>query len=137
MDFGDLIEYIGPLAFLLIAFLNNFFKKKKPIVKSIINKVNNEPKKENKNFEDLFLEVKKEINSVTLPKSEVVIEKTNIIPEKIKDFNSESKNYEIHKSIINQPKKVNNYKKSIKEKLRDKNNLKDAFVLKEILEKKF
>lgn len=137
MDFGDLIEYLGPLAFLLIAFLNNFFKKKKPIVKSIINKVNNEPKKENKNFEDLFLEVKKEINSVTLPKSEVVIEKTNIIPEKIKDFNSESKNDEIPKSIINQPKKVNNYKKSIKEKLRDKNNLKDAFVLKEILEKKF
>ena len=137
MDFGDLIEYLGPLAFLLIAFLNNFFKKKKPIVKSIINKVNNEPKKENKNFEDLFLEVKKEINSVTLPKSEVVIEKTNIIPEKIKDFNSESKNDEIPKSIINQPKKVNNFKKSIKEKLRDKNNLKDAFVLKEILEKKF
>jgi len=137
MDFGDLLEYLGPLAFLLIAFLNNFFKKKKPIVKPTINKVNNEPKNENKNFKDLFLEVKKEINSGSLPKSEVVIEKTNIIPEKIKDFNSESKNDEIPKSIINQPKKVNNYKKSIKEKLRDKNNLKDAFVLKEILEKKF
>jgi len=137
MDFGDLLEYLGPLAFLLIAFLNNFFKKKKPIVKSTINKVNNEPKNENKNFKDLFLEVKKEINSGSLPKSEVVIEKTNIIPEKIKDFNSESKNDEIPKSIINQPKKVNNYKKSIKEKLRDKNNLKDAFVLKEILEKNF
>jgi len=137
MDFGDLLEYLGPLAFLLIAFLNNYFKKKKPIVKPTINKVNNEPKNENKNFKDLFLEVKKEINSGSLPKSEVVIEKTNIIPEKIKDFNSESKNDEIPKSIINQPKKVNNYKKSIKEKLRDKNNLKDAFVLKEILEKKF
>ncbi len=137
MDFGDLIEYLGPLAFLLIAFLNNFFKKKKPIVKPTINKEKNDFKKENKNFKDLFLEVNKEINRVSLPKSEVVIEKTNIIPEKVKDFNSVSKNDEKPKNIINQPKKVNNYRKSIKEKLRDKRNLKDAFVLKEILEKKF
>ena len=44
MDFGELLEYLAPLAFLLIALFNSFLRKKKsdPIKsnKKVKNKIN-------------------------------------------------------------------------------------------------
>ena len=154
MDFGDLLEYLGPLAFLLIAFINSFFRKKKPSIKKPIKKVINEPENEIKNFKDFIFDVKNELNKDTQLNKEDSIKKNiqipekenytqiieskdeNIIIEKRNDLSSDSKKSKkprLYKSST----KEKLYKSSIKEKLKNKNSLKDAFVLKEILEKKF
>tara|TARA_B110000014_G_scaffold91245_1_gene62683 strand:+ start:129 stop:566 length:438 start_codon:yes stop_codon:yes gene_type:complete len=145
MDFGDLLEYLGPLAFLLIAFINNFFKKKKPSLKKPIKKVINEPEKEIKNFKDLIFDVKNQLNKDTQPNKEDSIKKNIQIPEKRNDIQivkpkNDNKLFEKRNDLKSDSKKSKHsrtYKSSIKEKLSDKKSLKDAFILKEILEKKF
>ena len=50
MDFGELLEYLAPLAFLLIALFNSFFRKKKSKPVKSIKKVENQTKKGIKSF---------------------------------------------------------------------------------------
>tara|TARA_B110000263_G_C15092101_1_gene411300 strand:- start:242 stop:652 length:411 start_codon:yes stop_codon:yes gene_type:complete len=136
MDFGNLIEYLGPLAFLLIAFINNFLKKKKPKINKPIKRVINDSKKEIKNFQNFIFDTNKKINNDSLTKKEAVVEKNILIPDKIIESQIIEKRDHLNLDS-KKSKKLNDFNNSIKEKLRDKKSLKDAFVLKEILEKKF
>ena len=136
MDFGNLIEYLGPLAFLLIAFINNFLKKKKPKINKPIKRVINDSKKEIKNFQNFIFDTNKKINNDSLTKKEAVVEKNILIPDKIIESQIIEKRDHLNLDS-KKSKKLNHFNNSIREKLRDKKSLKDAFVLKEILEKKF
>ena len=136
MDFGDLIEYLGPLAFLLIAFINNFLKKKKPKINTPIKRVINDSKKEIKNFQNFIFDANKKINNDSLTKKKAVVEKDILIPDKIIETQITEKRDHLNLDS-KKSKKLNHFNISIREKLKNKKSLKDAFVLKEILEKKF
>ena len=144
MDFGELLEYLAPLAFLLIALFNSFLRKKKSNPLKSNKKVGNQTKKGVKSFKDLMSIVKEEINAEkTIYKK--VEEKTadNMIIEKSKEP-KKSSSEEIDNldkdSSINELKKVNKFSKSkvsLIEKLKNKENIKDGIILKEILKRKF
>ena len=144
MDFGELLEYLAPLAFLLIALFNSFLRKKKSDPIKSNKKVKNKTKKEIKSFKDLMSVVKEEIN----PEKNIynkIEEETpdNIIIEKPKEL-KKSSSEEIDNldkdNSINGLKKVNKFptlKTSLIKKLKNKENIKDAIILKEILKRKF
>lgn len=144
MDFGELLEYLAPLAFLLIALFNSFLRKKKSDPIKSNKKVKNKTKKEIKSFKDLMSVVKEEIN----PEKNIynkIEEETpdNIIIEKPKEL-KKSSSEEIDNldkdNSINDLKKVNkfpNLKTSLIKKLKNKENIKDGIILKEILKRKF
>ena len=144
MDFGELLEYLAPLAFLLIALFNSFLRKKKSDPIKSNKKVKNKTKKEIKSFKDLMSVVKEEIN----PEKNIynkIEEETpdNIIIEKPKEL-KKSPSKEIDNldkdNSINDLKKVNkfpNLKTSLIKKLKNKENIKDGIILKEILKRKF
>jgi len=144
MDFGELLEYLAPLAFLLIALFNSFLRKKKSNPLKSNKKVGNQTKKGVKSFKDLMSIVKEEINAEkTIYKK--VEEKTadNMIIEKSKEP-KKSSSEEIDNldkdNSINELKKVNKFSKSkvsLIEKLKNKENIKDGIILKEILKRKF
>lgn len=144
MDFGELLEYLAPLAFLLIALFNSFLRKKKSDPIKSNKKVENKTKKEIKSFKDLMSVVKEEIN----PEKNIynkIEEETpdNIIIEKPKEL-KKSSSEEIDNldkdNSINGLKKTNKFptlKTSLIKKLKNKENIKDAIILKEILKRKF
>jgi hypothetical protein len=144
MDFGELLEYLAPLAFLLIALFNSFLRKKKSDPIKSNKKVKNKTKKEIKSFKDLMSVVKEEIN----PEKNIynkIEEETpdNIIIEKPKEL-KKSSSEEIDNldkdNSINGLKKTNKFptlKTSLIKKLKNKENIKDAIILKEILKRKF
>ncbi len=144
MDFGELLEYLAPLAFLLIALFNSFLRKKKSNPIKSNKKVENKTKKEIKSFKDLMSVVKEEIN----PEKNIynkIEEETpdNIIIEKPKEL-KKSSSEEIDNldkdNSINGLKKTNKFptlKTSLIKKLKNKENIKDAIILKEILKRKF
>tara|TARA_B110000116_G_C16283855_1_gene336367 strand:- start:67 stop:501 length:435 start_codon:yes stop_codon:yes gene_type:complete len=144
MDFGELLEYLAPLAFLLIALFNSFLRKKKSTPLKSNKKVENQTKKGVKSFKDLMSIVKEEINAEKTIYQKVE-EKTadNMIIEKSKEP-KKSSSKEIDNldkdSSINELKKVNKFSKSkvsLIEKLKNKENIKDGIILKEILKRKF
>ena len=144
MDFGELLEYLAPLAFLLIALFNSFLRKKKSDPIKSNKKVENKTKKEIKSFKDLMSVVKEEIN----PEKNIynkIEEETpdNIIIEKPKEL-KKSSSEEIDNldkdNSINGLKKTNKFptlKTSLIKKLKNKENIKDGIILKEILKRKF
>jgi len=144
MDFGELLEYLAPLAFLLIALFNSFLRKKKSDPIKSNKKVKNKTKKEIKSFKDLMSVVKEEIN----PEKNIynkIEEETpdNIIIEKPKEL-KKSSSEEIDNldkdNSINGLKKTNKFptlKTSLIKKLKNKENIKDGIILKEILKRKF
>tara|TARA_Y100001935_G_C17027342_1_gene370759 strand:- start:136 stop:627 length:492 start_codon:yes stop_codon:yes gene_type:complete len=162
MDFPDLTEYIGPIVFGLIAWLTNYFgKKKKPsedneivkdkkedaftsdlndIYKKIVSPENNEEEK----VELEILSDEKEdniINEIKAPLVEDILsEQQNQINEKAKipkdqplekleenTKNLESLDIELGEKPVDK----------IKEKIKSKTGLKEAFILKEILDRKY
>ena len=158
MDYSNFEEFIGPLIFAIIAWLSNYFsKKKKP---PVINKTpNNEKEVSIKNeLSDLYENIVSNKND-----DETLINK--IIPkeekeeEKILDFteslNQDENNFNKEKSNLSDNKNLNdvvdnkqekdkfNFKKNklsksnIREKLKSQSGLKEAFILKEILDKKY
>ena len=144
MDFGELLEYLAPLAFLLIALFNSFFRKKKSNPVKSIKKVENQTKKGVKSFKDLMSIVKEEIDTKKNIYKKVE-EKTidNIIIEKPKEPKKSSSekidNFD-KDSSINEIKKVNKFPKSkisLIKRLKNKENIKDGIILKEILKRKF
>jgi len=144
MDFGELLEYLAPLAFLLIALFNSFFRKKKSNPVKSIKKVENQTKKGVKSFKDLMSIVKEEIDTKKNIYKKVE-EKTidNIIIEKPKEP-KKSSSEEIDNldkdGSINEIKKVNKFPKSkisLIKRLKNKENIKDGIILKEILKRKF
>ena len=158
MDFPDLAEYIGPLIFGLVAWLSNYFsKKKKPkeINKDIKEKKNEGFGSEINNLYDKIVSNEKEedvmIANKIINKSKIKDEKNKIIDlptekiKKIKDtkkIQSESVNVQeqasnksINKTKYSQRIPVNS--KTIKDKIKSKGGLREAFILKEILERKY
>jgi len=144
MDFGELLEYLAPLAFLLIALFNSFLKKRKSNPTKSNKKVENKTKKEIKSFKDLMSVVKEEINAEknTYNKIEeetpdnIIIEK----PKELKKSSSEEIDNLDKDNSINGLKKTNKFptlKTSLIKKLKNKENIKDGIILKEILKRKF
>tara|TARA_Y100000589_G_C26862469_1_gene510523 strand:+ start:65 stop:505 length:441 start_codon:yes stop_codon:yes gene_type:complete len=146
MDFSDFSEFIGPLIFALIAWLSNYFGKKKkqdenqPVVSDNKQKNNDES-----SIEKLFQSTFKEINE------DIEIETSNDLKLEKEFSESETKTFvreEVSKpeiSAVEEPEdkkpqiteKQQKSKVSISSKLKDKKSLKEAIILKEILERKY
>ena len=161
MDFPDLTEYIGPIIFGLIAWLSNYFsKKKKPSDGEVLDK-----KKKEESFSNDLSEL---YNKITSPeKVEEEREEINVYPEikdpiikkEILDETISVNTAEVETDLINKEKKetdeaiiesINDKKKidesrkkttnsrnNIRDKIKSKNGLKEAFILKEILDRKY
>jgi NADH dehydrogenase/NADH:ubiquinone oxidoreductase subunit G len=129
---------------LLIALFNSFLKKRKSNPTKSNKKVENKTKKEIKSFKDLMSVVKEEINAEKNTYNKIEEETPdNIIIEKPKEL-KKSPSKEIDNldkdNSINDLKKVNkfpNLKTSLIKKLKNKENIKDGIILKEILKRKF
>ena len=163
MDFPDLTEYIGPIVFGLIAWLSNYFgKKKKPSEENGIV----EEKKEDtftSEFNDLYKKIVSPKNNETEKiESEILpdeVEDDNIddlktslvedfLPEqqitKIKE-KDEEKDEQLQEKIeddteIIEPGNIKLEEKpvdKIRDKIKSKTGLKEAFILKEILDRKY
>ena len=161
MDFPDLTEYIGPIIFGLIAWLSNYFsKKKKPSDGEVLDK-----KKKEETFSNDLSEL---YNKITSPKKvEEVREEINVYPEikdpiiekEILDETISVNTAEVETDLINKEKeetdeaiiesindkkkidesrkKTTNSRNNIRDKIKSKNGLKEAFILKEILDRKY
>lgn len=145
MDFSDFSDFIGPIIFGLIAWLSNYFGKKKKQPKDIIE---SEKKKSdnNENFNAIFDDMTSNNDFFTISDENIIDEKTRIkIPDEIKLVDNKSEHIKEVKSEENVPikkekVKINKlkFKKiTIKEKLKNRNSLKDAIILKEILDRKY
>ena len=160
MDYSNFEEFIGPLIFAIIAWLSNYFsKKKKPPSVTEITKKEKEESLTNE-FTELYENLvspkddKKKFNSdeIILDKEEEEILDLNEPLPSIQDKSviKETKFSSIDKKeppkvisdnkqegIIKKTKKNKLNKNRIREKLKSKNGLKEAFILKEILDKKY
>ena len=145
MDFSDFSEFIGPIIFGLIAWLSNYFgKKKKPSKDSIQEKDNQ--MENNKTFQSIFDDFNKEKEVFSkqeenILSDELFVEK-EVIQEEVKEDIIEPKEVEKESEILTKVKTENKpiskiKKKSIRDKLKNKNSLKEAIIMKEILDKKY
>tara|TARA_B100000925_G_C21994806_1_gene468422 strand:- start:850 stop:1290 length:441 start_codon:yes stop_codon:yes gene_type:complete len=146
MDFSDFSEFIGPLIFALIAWLSNYFGKKKkqdekqPVISDNKQKNNDESSIE-KLFQSTFREINEEVESET--SNDLKLEKKFSEPETKNFVREEDSKPEI--SAVEEPedkkpqitKRQLNRKVSLSSKLKDKKSLKEAIILKEILERKY
>ena len=163
MDFPDLTEYIGPIVFGLIAWLSNYFgKKKKPseekgiieekkedtftsefndLYKKIVSPQNNETEKiESEIIPDVVED--DNINIIKTPLVEDVLPVQQITKIKEKD---EEKDEQLQEKIeddteIIEPDNIKLEEKpvdKIRDKIKSKTGLKEAFILKEILDRKY
>jgi len=146
MDFSDFSEFIGPLIFALIAWLSNYFgKKKKQDEKQPVISDNKQKNNDESSIEKLFQSTFREINE------EVESETSNILKLEKKFSEPETKNFVREEdskpeiSAVEEPedkkpqitKRQLNRKVSLSRKLKDKKSLKEAIILKEILERKY
>lgn len=160
MDFPDLTEYIGPIIFGLIAWLSNYFsKKKKPSDQKEIDKKKSEESLPNELTEfynkiispEKVEEVKEETNFSTELKKPIeekeIIDKVDITKNTDEDINSITKEGITDDSIIESrydnnkkdkpTKKTISKVNNIRDRIKSKNGLKEAFILKEILDRKY
>ncbi len=145
MDFSDFSEFIGPIIFGLIAWLSNYFgKKKKPSKDGVQD--NDNQNENNKTFQSIFDDFNKE-KEVFSKKEESIISdevftEREIIQEEVKEETIKPKEIEKEPKILTKTDTDNRpiskiKKKSIREKLKNKNGLKEAIIMKEILDKKY
>ena len=145
MDFSDFSEFIGPIIFGLIAWLSNYFGKKKKSSKDgqrdNINQNENE-----KTFQSIFDDFNKEKEVFSKQEENVISDEVfaerEIIQEDVKEQTIEPKEVEKEPKILTNTETDNKpiskiKKKSIREKLKNKNGLKEAIIMKEILDKKY
>ena len=145
MDFSDFSEFIGPIIFGLIAWLSNYFsKKKKPSKDGIQDKDNQN--ENNKTFQSIFDDFNKEKEVFSDQEENVISDEVfaerEIIQEEVKEQTIEPKEVEKEPKILTNTETDNKpiskiKKKSIREKLKNKNGLKEAIIMKEILDKKY
>ena len=145
MDFSDFSEFIGPIIFGLIAWLSNYFgKKKKPSKDSIQEKDNQ--MENNKTFQSIFDDFNKEKEVFSKQEENVISDEAfaerEIIQEEVKEQTIEPKEVEKEPEILTNTETDNKpiskiKKKSIREKLKNKSGLKEAIIMKEILDKKY
>ena len=145
MDFSDFSEFIGPIIFGLIAWLSNYFSKKKKPSKDGVQDNDNQ-NENNKTFQSIFDDFNKE-KEVFSKKEESIISdevfaEREIIQEEVKEETIKPKEIEKEPKILTKTETDNRpiskiKKKSIREKLKNKNGLKEAIIMKEILDKKY
>lgn len=162
MDFPDLTEYIGPIVFGLIAWLSNYFgKKKKPseekgivkekkedtftsefndLYKKIVSPENNETEK----IESEMLPDEVEVDTIDDLKTPLVegVPEQQITKIKEKDEIKDEQLQEITEddTEIIEPVNIKLEEKpieKIRDKIKSKTGLKEAFILKEILDRKY
>ena len=141
MDFSDFSEFIGPLIFGIIAWLSNYFSKKKKPKQSSPDSLENKPKIKSK-FEQIIEENFKSVRVQEKPIEEVeIIEKEE---DKVKEEIKVKEDRTISDKKV-QPKIKKETQTVIKEsslsklrgKLKNKESLKEAVILKEILDRKY
>ena len=143
MDFSDFKEFLGPLIFGLIAWLSTYFQKKKNKPKNTLNRTPVKVKKDSDSslISDLFLDAN---DSVKLSNPKIDEEK-NVLEIESDDYNQKT-SPEISKEKSNEKLKKQDkpvfikktiVRDNIRDKLKNKKTLKDAFVMKEILDTKF
>ena len=145
MDFSDFSEFIGPIIFGLIAWLSNYFgKKKKPSKDGV--RDNDNQNENNKTFQSIFDDFNKEKEVFSKQEENVISDEVfaerEIIQEEVKEQTIEPKEVEKEPKILTNTETDNKpiskiKKKSIREKLKNKNGLKEAIIMKEILDKKY
>ena len=145
MDFSDFSEFIGPIIFGLIAWLSNYFgKKKKPSKEGM--RENDNQNENNKTFQSIFDDFNKEKEVFSKQEENVISDEVfaerEIIQEEVKEQTIEPKEVEKEPKILTNTETDNKpiskiKKKSIREKLKNKNGLKEAIIMKEILDKKY
>ena len=145
MDFSDFSEFIGPIIFGLIAWLSNYFGKKKKSSKD--GQLDNINQNENeKTFQSIFDDFNKEKEVFSKQEENVISDEVfaerEIIQEEVKEQTIEPKEVEKEPKILTNTETDNKpiskiKKKSIREKLKNKNGLKEAIIMKEILDKKY
>ncbi len=139
MDFSDFSEFIGPIILGLIAWLSNYFSKKKKPKQSSPDKLKNNDGESNKIEELIFGNLKSStIDEKPLDEVEIV---ENIVTEdfEVKKEDVLLSNQKVNvksKKITNDGKKKNSLSR-LKDKLKNKNSLKEAVILKEILDRKY
>tara|TARA_B100000073_G_scaffold85454_1_gene66263 strand:+ start:275 stop:748 length:474 start_codon:yes stop_codon:yes gene_type:complete len=145
MDFSDFSEFIGPIIFGLIAWLSNYFGKKKKPPKdgeqNNINQIEND-----KTFQSIFDDFNKEKEAFSKQEENVISDEAfaerEIIQEEVKEQTIEPKEVEKEPKILTNTETDNKpiskiKKKSIRGKLKNKSGLKEAIIMKEILDKKY
>jgi len=145
MDFSDFSEFIGPIIFGLIAWLSNYFGKKKKRSKDGV-RDNDNQNENNKTFQSIFDDFNKEKEVFSKQEENVISDEAfaerEIIQEEVKEQTIEPKEVEKEPKILTNTETDNKpiskiKKKSIREKLKNKSGLKEAIIMKEILDKKY
>ena len=149
MDFSDFSEFIGPIIFGLIAWLSNYFGKKKKPSKNDPN-IEKKPSSFSNPFEKIFDEANKlkedvsDNNEEMILKEEIIkpIDQTNEIErekviQKVEEEESEINVPSYKRNKVKKSNKTVETKTSIRNKLKNKKGLKEAIILKEILDRKY
>ena len=148
MDFSDFSEFIGPIIFGLIAWLSNYFGKKKKPSKNDPT-IEKKPSSFSNPFEKIFDEVNKVKEGVSDNNEEIILKEEIIKPtdqtneiekEKVihKVYEEEEINVPSYKrNKVKKTNKIVETKTSIRNKLKNKKGLKEAIILKEILDRKY
>ena len=148
MDFSDFAEFIGPLIFALIAWLSNYFNKKKKTQEKQPNTIEKQPNNTNDlSIDKIFKTAFQEINddnkidqkideNIELESDEKIIEvkddKTEEDPIVKDKLNKKETSFSRKRGIIKKPKGI-----TLSKKLKNKNSLKEAIIMKEILDRKY
>ena len=150
MDFSDFSDFIGPIIFGIIAWLSNYFSKKKKPNQETPDNLKNTDEKTNK-FEEIILGNLKpnkteekpidDIEIIENKEEEIIENKEEEIIENIEvnknDLKPKNQNYKTKKENINNSETKKNNLSRLKDKLKNKNSLKEAVILKEILDRKY
>ena len=142
MDFSDFSDFIGPIIFGIIAWLSNYFSKKKKPNQETPDNLKNTDEKTNK-FEEIILGNLKpnKTEEKAIDDIEIIENKEEEIIENIEvnknDLKPKNQNYKTTKENSNNSETKKNNLSRLKDKLKNKNSLKEAVILKEILDRKY
>tara|TARA_B100000945_G_scaffold318439_1_gene323299 strand:+ start:638 stop:1084 length:447 start_codon:yes stop_codon:yes gene_type:complete len=148
MDFSDFAEFIGPLIFALIAWLSNYFNKKKKTQEKQPNTIEKQPNNTNDiSIDKIFKTAFQETNdynkidqiideNIELESDEKIIE---VKDEKTEEDPIVKDKLNKKKTSFNRKRKITKKLKGItlSKKLKNKNSLKEAIIMKEILDRKY
>jgi hypothetical protein len=142
MDFSDFSEFIGPLIFGIIAWLSSYFSKKKKSKQSSPDTLKNKADVKSK-FEQIIQESFNPVRVEEKPLEEVEIVENNEEKES-EDIKINNDDLVLSEQIVQPKIKKENvivFKESslskLKGRLKNKDSLKEAVILKEILDRKY
>ena len=142
MDFSDFSEFIGPLIFGIIAWLSSYFSKKKKPNQSSPDTLKNKADIKSK-FEQIIQENFNPVRVEEKPLEEVEIAE-NIEKKESEDIKINNNDIDLSEQIVEPETKKENVtviKESslskLKGRLKNKDSLKEAVILKEILDRKY